>query len=115
MFGRANIANIFSPYKYNPLKKLTRCRKGVWSGALPVCTGQPIIIMTMMIIAMMIIARMIMIMATNLISPPSFPVFGSCQPIEVPINGRVIPVRGSRESAYRFLILIIILHPDPSS
>jgi len=44
-----------------------RCRKGVWSGALPVCT-----------------------------------VFGSCQPIEVPKNGRVIPVRGSRESAYRF-------------
>jgi len=44
-----------------------RCRKGLWSGALPVCT-----------------------------------VLGSCQPIEVPRNGRVIPVRGSRESAYRF-------------
>ena len=28
---------------------------------------------------------------------------GSChQPIEVPRNGRVIPVRGSRESAYRY-------------
>ena len=94
-------------------KKLTRCRKGVWSGALPVCTGQPLIVMIIMIImALLMMGRTIMIMATNIISPPSVSVFGSCQPIEVPKNGRVIPVRGSRESAYRFLILIQILDPD---
>ena len=53
----------------------------------------------------------------NIISPPFFSVLGSCQPIEVPRNGRVIPVRGSRESAYRFLsktvIKILILNSDP--
>lgn len=44
-----------------------KCRGGVWSGPLPVCT-----------------------------------VLGACPSIDIPTNGRAIPVRGSRGSAFRF-------------
>jgi len=44
-----------------------KCRNGIWSGPIPVCT-----------------------------------VLGACPAIETPINGRAIPVRGSRMSAFRF-------------